>query len=131
MRGLFAVIAFSAIVLSAGAAAGKTNSRATATIPPQFHGLWDGYAQACELSSSDMRLSVDASQLRFWETFGSVRSVARIDDQTISARVKSTSEGESWTENVRMTLSRDGTALTIRRNDNSTTRVRCAKDETR
>jgi hypothetical protein len=121
--------AFCLMTLATSPALARTSSEASATIPSQFHGVWDAYAEACQLGSSDMRLSVTGTDLRFWETFGSVQSVAQIDGRTTSVRVKFASEGEAWTDSIRMALSEDGNALTISSKKTNTTRVKCMSSQ--
>lgn len=95
----------------------------TATIPARFHGRWDASREACARASSEMRLSVAASSLRFYESVGQVTGVRAAGD-AVAVDLRTTGEGETRTETRTLRVGGDG-RLVVESGGTSATRVRC------
>ena len=96
---------------------------AEATIPARFHGRWDSSREACARTSSEMRLVVAASSLRFYESVGQVIAVRSAGD-SVAVDLRTTGEGETRTETRALRLDGDG-RLVVQSGGMAATRVRC------
>ena len=112
-------------VNDAGAPAGNETGapETTAAIPARFHGRWDASREACARASSEMRLTVAASTLRFYESVGQVTGVRSAGD-AVAVDLRTTGEGETRTETRTLRLGSDG-QLVVESGGTSATRVRC------
>lgn len=97
-----------------------------AAIPAAFHGVFDRDLGTCA-NRSVYRLVVSADSLRFHESVGRVRSVARDGPNSISVAADYQGEGDSWSATQRLRLSDDGDRLTIAGRGTETVRVRCSQ----
>lgn len=96
---------------------------AAATIPARFHGRWDASREACARTSSEMRLVVTGTNLRFYESVGQVIAVRSAGD-TVAVDLRTSGEGETRTETRALRLSGDG-RLVVQSGGAAATRVRC------
>ncbi|HEY0326870.1 MAG TPA: hypothetical protein VGC46_12965 [Allosphingosinicella sp.] len=94
-----------------------------AAIPARFHGRWDASREACARPSSEMRLVVGATSLRFYESVGQVRAV-RPSGDSVAVDLTTTGEGETRSETRTLRLTADG-RLAVESGGTSATRVRC------
>ncbi|MEP0188877.1 MAG: hypothetical protein ABJP70_05660 [Erythrobacter sp.] len=65
-------------------------------IPVVFHGVWDATSGSCS-PESDARIQVSAKEVRFYESIGTVTSVAANGDK-VNVAFDMEGEGETWTE---------------------------------
>jgi hypothetical protein len=92
------------------------------TIPGVYHGRWDRSALACAQSTSEMRLNVGATALKFYE--GSSRVLAvRETRGAIEVDVEHTAEG--MIDRRTYHLATTGEQLTVTIDGHAATRVRC------
>lgn len=91
-------------------------------IPEAFRGIYDQDEQSCGRPSQH-RLIIDATELRFHESSGRVRTVKVESPTRIEILADYQGEGETW-QNVR-TLELDGKRLTISGEGTTADRVRC------
>ena len=96
---------------------------AAATIPSRFRGRWDSNPEACARTSSEMRLVVSGTSLRFYESVGQVVALRSAGD-SVAVDLRTTGEGETRTETRALRLDRDG-RLVVESGGTSATRVRC------
>ena len=92
---------------------------AAAIIP----GEWNADLSACGTGLSDTRLRIDAARLTFYESIGMVRRVEIESEQVVDVTAEYRGEGETWTDERRLSLSPDGDSLTI--TGSTLTRSRC------
>ena len=111
---------------SADAANGPESAaeRPGATIPERYHGRWDASRAACARATSEMRLVVGPSSLRFYESEGPVVSVRGADGDAVAVELRLTGEGETRTETryLRLTPERQ---LAVEVDGEAALRVRC------
>lgn len=81
------------------------------TIPNILIGAWDYEKGSCD-PASDMRIEVDRTELRFYESVGQVLAVRSEGDATI-VDLAMQGEGERWNETLRLVLKNDGTRLHV------------------
>ena len=93
-----------------------------AAIPEAFRGTYDESEQDCG-RPTDTRLIVEAGQIRYHESIGTVRSVKVIAPDRIELFADYEGEGETW-QNVR-TFALDGRRLTISGEGTETVTIRC------
>ena len=96
---------------------------AATTIPARFHGRWDSSRETCARTTSEMRLVVAPTNMRFYESVGQVVAVRSAGD-TVTVDLRTTGEGESRTETRALRLDGDG-RLVVESGGTSATRVRC------
>jgi len=94
-------------------------------IPPGFTGRWTGLDVRCDDRGSDLRLAITPGKLRFYESVGTVTSVKSTGDRGIVVAAAYQGEGQSWKRSQKLTLSADGTLLTILADGTAITRKRC------
>lgn len=82
-------------------------------LPDPFIGTWDANPDACRQKSSDMRLIVDSTTLRFHESRGTLTSITLNTPGDIAAQAAMAGEGEKWDRPVRLVLSPDSNTLTL------------------
>lgn len=97
-------------------------------IPAQFRGSFDADAVACGGNSSDMRLVVDAQQLRFHESEARVTRVTPRDGGAIDVDAVSTGEGITEQRQYRLAMG-EGGRLNVTVSGSESTRVRCNAPE--
>jgi hypothetical protein len=94
------------------------------SIPAPYHGVFDGSIEACA-RPSDRRLTVSARALRFHESVGTVRSVGFGGSGAIAVEADYEGEGERWRNLRILSLSENGSRLTIKGDGDSLDRIRC------
>jgi hypothetical protein len=87
------------------------------TIPTQFHGSWNADPKGCVTPTNDSRLTITASELRFWESSGPVTGVTVFGPNEIEVKATLSGEGETNAVTYRYRLSEDGETLTDVTND--------------
>ncbi|MDG5487620.1 hypothetical protein NYR55_03140 [Sphingomonas sp. BGYR3] len=93
-------------------------------IPDAFQGMWDSDARACAQDVSEMRLTVAADGLRFYESVAKVDAVGRPDPRRIE--VDAAVEAEGMTQGRHFTLELRGDDRLATTIDGATAvRVRC------
>ena len=90
-------------------------------IPVKFQGKWDASLEACAEEYSDMRLVIDATNMRFWESEGSPTKVEPAGVNAIVVDSDFSGEGDTWTARYRFALADGGETLMV----DSVKRVRC------
>lgn len=105
-------------------ASDRGDGEVAATIPARVHGEWNADLSACGTGRSDSRLRISASEVRFYESTGTVRSVEIESDREIVVTAEYQGEGETWQDERRMMLSEDGSSLTVS-NGGDLVRYRC------
>lgn len=84
-----------------------------ASIPTRFQGEWNAELDACGTGSSPTRLRISADRIRFYESTGVVQAVAVESQRVIDVTAEYTGEGQTWVDERRLTLSDDGSSLTV------------------
>ncbi|MEO0589592.1 MAG: hypothetical protein AAFZ11_03415 [Pseudomonadota bacterium] len=72
-------------------------------IPVNFRGTWDYEGGMCA-PESDLRLDVEASAITFYESYGELVRVERVDPFAVSLELEMTGEGETWTQTLGLRL---------------------------
>jgi len=98
---------------------------AKSALPFAFRGKWTGKGQNCADARSDMMLTAGATELRFYESVGTLISVEGAGPGAIIVTAKYEGEGQSWTQRQKLTLSNDGNRLSILNQGVTTVRKRC------
>ena len=114
-----------------GAEANASGAQAPATgktIPAALLGTYDSSIEACG-RPSDMRLAVSATELRFHESIGTVRSVTSLGAGAVSVEADWQGEGERWRSVRELRLGDGGSTLTVSGDGTRTHRVRCPAEE--
>lgn len=93
-------------------------------IPAQFRGTFDTDSAACGSNASDMRLVVDAREMRFHESIGRVARVTPRGSDAIDVDVVSTGEGITEQRQYRLAMG-DGGQLNVTVSGSESSRVRC------
>lgn len=115
--------AVSSVVSSA---APVSSAAAVATLPAGFVGKWDEGPKPCSTEyRSQMQLDIAATELSFFESGGTVKSVKINSPTDIVAEVAMAGEGDTWTSSMHMVLTDDGKTLTIDEGK-AGVRTRCA-----
>ena len=102
-----------------------------AIIPIQFRGEWNNPTKACGTGISDMRLRIDAKNIRFYESSGEVRRIIRHNSRAITVLGSYSSEGSVWDRVDRLVLSESGKELTVQTGQDKATRYKCPVRRTR
>lgn len=84
-----------------------------ADIPARFHGEWNADPDACGTGSSESRLRISADLIRFYESVGVVKDVDIESDRVITVEAQYQGEGDTWSDERRLSLSADGNSLTV------------------
>ena len=84
-----------------------------AVIPARFHGEWNADPDACGTGSSESRLRISADRIRFYESVGVVEDVDIESDRVITVEARYQGEGDTWSDERRLSLSSDGSSLTV------------------
>lgn len=103
----------------------SANAVATTTVPQRFRGTFDRDAAACTARASIERLTIAASELRFHESLGAVKSVSADGADAIRIAADYSGEGMAWSTSQRLTLVQGDTRLVVAGEGAPITRVRC------
>ncbi len=99
---------------------------APATLPAGFAGRWAADAAACTVKGHESRLIVSPTDLTFHESIGVVRGVVSDGDRIVDLTADFEGEGETWSREMRLSLSADDQTLTIQYPDgDASSRRRC------
>jgi len=93
-------------------------------LPAEFHGRYDESRVACR-GSSEYRLVITASELRYHESVGRVRKVVVEEPLVASVTADYQGEGETWSNVRELRLSKDGSSIMITGDGTGLTRIRC------
>jgi hypothetical protein len=101
-------------------------SSVAAILPAGFVGKWDAPPKPCNTSyRAEMQLDVTPTELSFFESGGTIKSV-KVDSPTdVVAEVAMSGEGETWDKSMHMVLTDNGNTLTIDEGKGGI-RVRCS-----
>jgi hypothetical protein len=97
------------------------------TIPAAMLGVYDASLEACG-QSSEARLTVSPTELRFHESIGTVRQVTTAGAEAASVDADYQGEGESWRNLRVLRLGDGGKTLTISGDGTRLVLVRCPED---
>lgn len=75
---------------------------AAGEIPKRFHGVWDAVTGRCD-PASDMRVSITARRIEYYESVGDVSGMGSEGDDAIADLVME-GEGETWVQPTRLSL---------------------------
>ena len=101
-------------VIVSSAAPVSSIAAAVTTLPSGFVGKWDEGPKPCGTSyRSQMQLDIAATEMSFFESGGTVKSVKVTSPTDIVAEVAMAGEGDTWTSTMHMVLTDDGKTLTI------------------
>lgn len=95
-------------------------------LPVAFRGRWTGLEHDCSDQASDLRLTTSDTQMRFYESVGTVTAVSPEGPNAVMVDATYEGEGQTWSRRQKLTLSADGTRLTIADQSNATVRKRCS-----
>ncbi len=113
----------SATVSNAGA---RSSAASVAELPAGFVGKWDAPPRPCGTSyRGEMQLDVTPTELSFFESGGTIKSVKINGPTDVVADVAMSGEGETWEKSMRMVLTDNGKTLTIDESKGGI-RVRCS-----
>lgn len=99
---------------------------AQATLPAGFLGRWAADAAACAVTGHESRLVVSPTDLTFHESIGRIRGVVAAGDRVADVTADFEGEGETWSRDMRLSLSADDQTLTIEYPDgDASSRRRC------
>lgn len=99
---------------------------AQATLPAGFVGRWAADSAACAVTGHESRLVVSPEELAFHESIGRIRSVVATGDRVADVTADFEGEGETWSRDMRLSLSADDLTLTIQYPDgDASSRRRC------
>lgn len=93
-------------------------------VPDRFRGSFDVNAVACGVEPGEMRLVVEAGQIRFYESVGRVVRVIPMSNGAIDIETVSVGEGLTEQRRYRLMMGDDG-RLTVIVGGSEATRVRC------
>lgn len=96
---------------------------APGTLPIAFRGFWTGLDDDCGDARSDKRLMIGPKELRFYESVGKVTAVKQAGPFAVVVDANFEGEGQSWSRQQKLTLSKDKARLTIA---NQVERKRCS-----
>jgi hypothetical protein len=97
-----------------------------AALPAGFLGRWAADAAACTVAGHESRLVVSPEELAFHESIGRIRSVVASGDRVADVTADFEGEGETWSRDMRLSLSADDLTLTIQYPDgDDSSRRRC------
>lgn len=97
-------------------------------IPESFRGTFDADAVACGANTSEMRLTIDARELRFYESAVRVTQVTPRDGGAIDVDAVSTGEGITEQRQYRLAMG-EGGRLNVTISGSESSRVRCNAPE--
>lgn len=103
------------------------NVAAPGFIPARFRGEWNDELNACGTDLSDGRLVITSSKLAFYESDAFVMRLATLNPNALKITASSAGEGQEWTSEMKLVLSRSDNDLTITMAGSSFTRHRCPK----
>lgn len=95
------------------------------TLPAAFRGQWTGTTEECGNPRSDLYLALRPKEMRFYESIGAITAVEQVAPDAIIVDADYQGEGQSWTRRQKLSLSADGTLLTVANQGNSIVRKRC------
>ncbi|CAN5196572.1 hypothetical protein BH10PSE12_BH10PSE12_36250 [soil metagenome] len=95
------------------------------TLPAAFRGQWAGTTEDCGNRRSDLHLSLGPREMRFYESLGTVTAVEQAGADAIIVDASYEGEGQTWSRRQKLSLSADGTLLTVANQGNSIVRKRC------
>jgi hypothetical protein len=95
------------------------------TLPAAFRGQWTGTTEDCGDRRSDLYLSLGPREMRFYESVGAVTAVEQVGADAIIVDAGYQGEGQSWSRRQKLSLSADGTLLTVANQGNFIVRKRC------
>lgn len=81
------------------------------TVPSGFTGTWDFEDGDCS-RSSELRFTIDRDGATFYESTGEASTIRQVAPNSVIVTLQMTGEGESWTEETRLTLDPGGRTLT-------------------
>lgn len=113
-----------ALVLGGGAASA---SELQTTVPARFQGEWAGSLKTCGAVGDDSRLTIDAGQIRFYESRGAIKAVVTQGESELALIAELSGEGERWLSLGHFRLSADQKTLTDVTSDPEMVRYRCPK----
>ena len=95
-------------------------------IPDAFLGRWDFTEEGCTDESSEMRLTIDAGRISYYESSATPLSIQQSAPNSIVIEHLFSGEGEEWRETLAYELDEDGERLTVSAPDgNMSIRLRC------
>lgn len=82
-------------------------------VPDVFLGLWAGAPSDCghDDHSDEMMMTITPSEIRFYESAGEIINIEIHGPSEITVRLELWGEGESWEEELRLTVSQKGKLL--------------------
>ncbi len=108
---------------SPGASASNdaTSILGSSALPAAFVGEWNASPESCGTGTSDTRLRIEPTRIRFYESVGQISRITVQGRRSVTVEASFRGEGERWTREFQMILSPSGDALTI----DGLTRQRC------
>jgi hypothetical protein len=135
MRPLLSVIVFAALLSAcsdqpqrgdSAPAATSDHTTALSEMPEAFQGQWDFAEEDCAVEVSEMRLTIEAGRVAFYESSADLSEIRQTSDRDITVTHGFSGEGQEWQEILAYQLSADGERLTVTTvNGSFSTRVRC------
>lgn len=79
-------------------------------IPEKYHGTWDSSSVDCKRNLDDVRVTITADSIAFWESDGKVISI-QTHGADLVVQLELSGEGETWTDKA--TLSSKGDKVVV------------------
>lgn len=96
-------------------------------VPARFQGDWASGLKQCGSPTDDLRLTIGASTIRFYESAGAIKAVVTNGEHELALISELAGEGERWLDVSHFRLSDDGKTLTDVSTEPAVVRYRCPK----
>lgn len=95
-------------------------------MPAEFRGRWDFALEDCADDASEMRLVIEPTEVRYYESSAELTAIARTGERSLAAEHRFAGEGEEWTETLGYELNEAGDRLSVTTPEGSLSiRMRC------
>lgn len=102
-------------------------AEAQSAVPARFQGDWASSLKHCGSPTDDLRLTIAASTIRFFESAGVIKAVVTNGEHELALISELSGEGEKWLDVSHFRLSDDGRILTDVSGEPAVVRYRCPK----
>jgi len=91
--------------------------------PSKLQGAWD--LNGCVEKYSDMRITISATQIEYWESIGTLQSLTQNKDGSYGIKLNMSGEGFNWIINDNIIIKNKKLVQTSKRLTNPIIRIRC------
>jgi hypothetical protein len=121
------VSALLAMIAALGPAGSATAAELQSAVPARFQGEWAGSIAGCATTTDELRLSIGASTIRYFESSGTIKAAVTQGEHELALISELSGEGETWLDVSHFQLSDDGKTLADETTDAEVVRYRCPK----